>query len=79
MSFFNVVGFLTVGSSIACCVSSMRSSSSTTTTVTATGPAPGPTAEEEPEVVVEAEPIEIEETTENYVITPFGTFDTVFK
>ena len=34
MSFFNVVGFLTVGSSIACCVSSMRSSSSTTTTVT---------------------------------------------
>lgn len=78
MSFFNVVGFLTVGSSIACCVSSMRSSSSTTTTVTATGPAPGPTAEEEPEVVVEAEPIEIEET-ENYVIAPFGTFDTVFK
>ena len=75
MSFFNVVGFLTVGSSIACCVSSMRSSSSTTTTVTTTGPAPGPTAEEEPEV---AEPIEIEET-ENYVIAPFGTFDTVFK
>ena len=73
MSFFNVVGFLTVGSSIACCVSSMRSSS-TTTTVTSTGPAPGPAAEEEPEVVVEAEPIEIEETTENYVIAPFGTF-----
>jgi hypothetical protein len=78
MSFFNVVGFLTVGSSIACCVSSMRSSSSTTTTVT-TGPAPGPAAEEEPEVVVEAEPIEIEETSENYMIAPFGTFDTIFK
>ena len=78
MSFFNVVGFLTVGSRIACCVSSMRSSSSTTTTVT-TGPAPGPAAEEEPEVVVEAEPIEIEETSENYMIAPFGTFDTIFK
>ena len=77
MSFFNVVGFLTVGSSIACCVSSMRSSSSTTTTVT-TGPAPGPAAEEEPEVVVEAEPIETGET-ENYVIAPFGTIDTIFK
>jgi hypothetical protein len=77
MSFFNVVGFLTVGSSIACCVSSMRSSSSTTTTVT-TGPAPGPAAEEEPEVVVEAEPIETGET-ENYMIAPFGTFDTIFK
>ena len=77
MSFFYVVGFLTVGSSIACCVSSMRSSSSTTTTVT-TGPAPGPAAEEEPEVVVEAEPIETGET-ENYVIAPFGTFDTIFK
>jgi hypothetical protein len=76
MSFFNVVGFLTVGSSIACCVSSMRSSS-TTTTVT-TGPAPGPAAGEEPEVVEDDEPIEIEET-ENYVIAPFGTFDTVFK
>lgn len=73
MSFFYVVGFLTVGSSIACCVSSMRSSS-TTTTVTSTGPSPGPTAEEEPEVVVEDdEPIETGET-ENYVITPFGTF-----
>jgi hypothetical protein len=78
MSFFYVVGFLTVGSSIACCVSSMRSSSSTTTTVT-TGPAPGPAAEEEPEVVVEAEPIEIEETNENYMIAPFGTFHTIFK
>jgi hypothetical protein len=78
MSFFYVVGFLTVGSSIACCVSSMRSSSSTTTTVTAAGPAPGPAAEEEPEVVVEAEPIETGET-ENYVIAPFGTFDTIFK
>lgn len=77
MSFFYVVGFLTVGSSIACCVSSMQSSS--TTTVTAAGPSPGPTAEEEPEVVEGDEPIEIEETTENYVIAPFGTFDTVFK
>jgi len=76
MSFFNVVGFLTVGSSIACCVSSMRSSS--TTTVTAAGPSPGPTAEEEPEVVEDDEPIETGET-ENYVIAPFGTFDTVFK
>jgi hypothetical protein len=56
----------------------MRSSSSTTTTVTAAGPAPGPAAEEEPEVVVEAEPIETGET-ENYVIAPFGTFDTIFK
>jgi hypothetical protein len=63
MSFFYVVGFLTVGSSIACCVSA--------------GPSPGPTAEEEPEVVEDDEPIE--ETTENYVIAPFGTFDTVFK
>jgi hypothetical protein len=53
--------------------------SSSTTTVTAAGPSPGPTAEEEPEVVEGDEPIEIEETTENYVIAPFGTFDTVFK
>lgn len=77
MSFFYVVGFLTIGSSIACCVSSMRSSS-TTTTVTSAGPSPGPTAEEEPEVVEDDEPIETGET-ENYVIAPFGTFDTVFK
>jgi hypothetical protein len=53
-------------------------SSSTTTTVTAAGPSPGPTAEEEPEVVEDDEPIETGET-ENYVIAPFGTFDTVFK